>query len=278
MAKKAKKCPFCGAVLKKENFNRHLSKVHGDLSEKEFRRKGLKRPTAVVSERGQKRKEIKKVEIKKRKKKRQASTIIAIVVVIVIISLVGVFMYQNLDSGNGTNGGTNGNGGNGGGNPVAIMSTSLGTIKIELYRDAAPVTAGNFISLANNGFYNGLIFHRVMPGFVAQGGGFYPDGEHKNASQIAWENTGHTNDQYTLAMARTGEANDPASSGTATSQFFINLADNTNLDRPASAYPYVVFGKVMEGFDVVDTIGNLSTDTNDWPDNPPVINSVVIQE
>jgi cyclophilin family peptidyl-prolyl cis-trans isomerase len=84
------------------------------------------------------------------------------------------------------------------------------------------------------------------------------------------------NTKYSIAMARSGDANNVSYSGTATSQFFINLKDNPDLDD--YSYPYVVFGRVIEGFSVVDAIAALPTDTNGWPDDPPVITSIVIQE
>ncbi|UCE39691.1 MAG: peptidylprolyl isomerase [Thermoplasmata archaeon] len=156
------------------------------------------------------------------------------------------------------------------------MTTTLGTIKIELDTEKAPDTAGNFIDLANSNFYNGIIFHRVIAGFVIQGGGFTSDETKKTADSIPWENTGLLNSRYTISMARSGDPNSEADSGTGSSQFFINLADNTNLD--SYAYPYVVFGRVIEGFSVVDDIAALPTDSNDWPDDPPVITTVVIED
>jgi cyclophilin family peptidyl-prolyl cis-trans isomerase len=142
----------------------------------------------------------------------------------------------------------------GDGKTIAVMSTTLGTIKIELYMQQAPITAGNFRDLVADGFYNGLIFHRVIADFVIQSGGFKSDGSQQTAPQIPWENTGLKNKEYTLSMARSGDANDEDYSGTATSQFFINTKDNPSLDYPQVAFPYVVFGKVVEGQGVVDTI------------------------
>jgi len=275
-----KECPFCGAEVKRNNFNRHLRRVHSELEEEEFEKEGLAMPVVAVTTSKLERDEKKKTESRKRRMKRKASRIAMIVAFIVIISVVGVFVYQNISSNNESNegnGGTNGNGG--GGNPVAVMTTSLGTIKIELYTDWAPDTVGNFINLANSSFYDGLIFHRVVPDFVIQGGGFTPEGQKRDASSIPYEYTGYKNKRYTIAMARSGDPNSQSDSGSASSQFFINLNNNSNLDD--LAYPYVVFGKVVDGFNVVDTIGALSTGTyylmSDWPDNPPVIHSVTIQ-
>ncbi|UCG71158.1 MAG: peptidylprolyl isomerase [Thermoplasmata archaeon] len=160
------------------------------------------------------------------------------------------------------------------------MTTTLGTIKIELDTEKAPNTAGSFIDLANSGFYNGIIFHRVVPDFVIQGGGFTADGNQKSSDQIPWEGTGLQNTRYTIAMARSGNPDSESDSGTATSQFFINTVDNPSLDN--YAYPFVVFGRVIEGFSVADAIEALPTGTyngmEDWPDDPPVITSVVIED
>jgi cyclophilin family peptidyl-prolyl cis-trans isomerase len=284
LAKKRKKCPFCGADVNKENLERHFLKVHGELSKEDFKKEGLKKPSGT---RGKKKprkvgKRVSKKGAKIYNTKRNA--VIAAIVLIIIVSLVGAIIYQNLDQNGEPNGELNEepNGeipdnGNGETNlPVAIMTTTLGTIKIELDTEKAPETAGNFIDLTNSGFYNGIIFHRVIAGYVIQGGGFTEDGDQKNAGQIPWENTGLKNTKYSIAMARSGDANNASYSGTATSQFFINLKDNSNLDD--YTYPYVVFGRVIEGFSVVDAIATLSTDSSDWPDDPPVITSVVIEE
>jgi cyclophilin family peptidyl-prolyl cis-trans isomerase len=114
---------------------------------------------------------------------------------------------------------------------------------------------------------------------MIQGGGFTSDGNQESASNIPWENTGLVNRKYTISMARSGDPDSQADSGSGSSQFFINTVDNANLD--SYSYPYVVFGKVVDGFNVVETIEALSTGTyygmSDWPDNPPVINNVVIE-
>jgi cyclophilin family peptidyl-prolyl cis-trans isomerase len=277
MAKDMKECPFCGVEVKKNNFDKHVRKVHADLSAKELEKEGLAKP--AKSARKEQREEEKKVEARKRAKRREMRFVAVGIIIIVIISVVGVIVYENMTQGSESGGGTTTNGGGGGGNPVAVMVTTMGTIKIELYEDTAPETAGNFILLAETGFYDGLIFHRVVPGFVIQGGGFEPDGTQRSAAMLPWEDTGHKNNRYTIAMARSGDPNSQADSGSATSQFFINLADNANLD--SYDYPYVVFGRVIEGQSVVDAIGALPTGTQhgmgDWPDNPPVINSVTIE-
>jgi cyclophilin family peptidyl-prolyl cis-trans isomerase len=277
LAKKRKKCPFCGAEVNKDNFNRHFLKVHGDLDERDFKIKGYKKPIGLG---GKKTRKVGKRESKKGYKitNTRRNAVIAVIVMIVIVSLVGALMYQNLDQ-NGEPTDEITNNGNGGGNmTIATMTTTLGTIKIELNTVRAPATAQNFIDLANSGFYNGIIFHRVIPGFVIQGGGFISDGTTKNSEQIPWENTGLHNTEYSISMARSGDANSESDSGTGSSQFFINLVDNHDLD--SYSYPYVVFGRVIEGFSVVDAIGALPTGTyngmSDWPDDPPVITSIVI--
>lgn len=126
------------------------------------------------------------------------------------------------------------------------MQTSLGALVIEVDEQNAPETAANFLQYVDDGFFDGLIFHRVIPGFVIQGGGFSPDmQERKTRAPIINEaNNGRKNAKYTLSMART---NDPNS---ATSQFFINLANNAALDYSAANPGYAVFGEVVEGQEV----------------------------
>jgi cyclophilin family peptidyl-prolyl cis-trans isomerase len=268
MPEKLKKCPFCGAEVGRDKFSKHLRKVHADLDSEEFKEKGMAKPTKADDKKKIEREE-KKREFAERRKKR---AIAAVIVIIIVLSVAGVIVYQ----GNILEGGL---GGLTGGGTVAVMQTSMGMIKIRLYTDKAPNTARNFINLARNGFYNGLIFHRVVSNFVIQGGGYTSSGGEKSSSQIPWEQTGYKNNKYTLAMARSGSADQASDSGTATSQFFINLKDNSNLD--SYAFPYVVFGVVIEGSGVVDAIGALPTGTHagmsDWPLKPPVISSVTIQ-
>lgn len=139
-----------------------------------------------------------------------------------------------------------------------LMKTNIGEIKLELYPDKAPVTVENFVSYVKDDFYNGLIFHRVINGFMIQGGGFDENllqKETKAPIKIESDN-GLKNDRGTIAMART---NDPNS---ATSQFFINLVDNNflNFRSPdVTGYGYAVFGKVTDGMDVVDKIATVPT-------------------
>jgi len=141
--------------------------------------------------------------------------------------------------------------------PVVGMETSMGTIKIELYPHQAPATVENFLGYVNDKFYDGTIFHRVIPTFLIQGGGMVPGlREKQTKAPIKNESAnGLSNQKYTLAMARTGVPD------SATSQFFINLKDNQFLDRANSrdGVGYCVFGKVIEGQDVVDKIAKVKT-------------------
>lgn len=142
--------------------------------------------------------------------------------------------------------------------PLVVIETSMGTIKAELWPDKAPETVANFLKYADDKFYDDLIFHRVMSGFMIQGGGFTADMKEKTArAQIKNEaRTNVSNERGTLAMARRG---DPDS---ATCQFFINHANNSDgLDKgkASDGFGYCVFGKVIEGMDVVDKIAGVKT-------------------
>jgi peptidyl-prolyl cis-trans isomerase A (cyclophilin A) len=162
-------------------------------------------------------------------------------------------------------------------NPVVVMETSLGNVKIELYPQKAPVTVKNFLDYVNSGFYNATIFHRVINGFMIQGGGFTADLQPKpTKAPIKNEaDNGLKNDRGTIAMARTGDPN------SATAQFFINVVDNQGLNRPSpDGFGYAVFGKVIEGMDVVDKIKAVPTGFSkgfrDVPQTPVVIKSVKV--
>ncbi|HEV3440896.1 MAG TPA: peptidylprolyl isomerase [Gemmata sp.] len=166
-------------------------------------------------------------------------------------------------------------------NPIVVMETSMGTIKIELFEDKAPVTVKNFLSYVEDKHYDGLIFHRVIETFMIQGGGFEPGlkKEKKTKDPIKNESDNSlSNTRGTLAMARTSEPN------SATSQFFINVKDNTFLDRAMARdkVGYCVFGRVIEGMDVVDKIKAVKTSTkmgmDDVPDNDVVIKSVRLKD
>jgi cyclophilin family peptidyl-prolyl cis-trans isomerase len=141
------------------------------------------------------------------------------------------------------------------------LETTKGDIIIKLYPDKAPITVKNFLDYVNSGFYEGTIFHRVIEGFMVQGGGYASDGKEKQTNHaIKLEsNNGLKNTRGTIAMART---NVPDS---ATSQFFINTADNDFLNYGVRDRGYAVFGEVIEGMDVVDEIGSVATDASDRP-------------
>jgi peptidyl-prolyl cis-trans isomerase A (cyclophilin A) len=126
---------------------------------------------------------------------------------------------------------------------------------VELFADKAPISVKNFLGYVEAGFYDGTIFHRVIPDFMVQCGGFTPDmAQKKTGAPIKNEaDNGLSNEPYTLAMARTSDIN------SATSQFFINLADNVFLDNGKRDFGYAVFGKVAKGTDVVDKIGEVKT-------------------
>ena len=148
--------------------------------------------------------------------------------------------------------------------PIVLLETTLGTVKIEVFTDKAPITAKNFLDYASSGFYTDTIFHRAVPNFVIQGGGYLESMEQKT-TKAAIENeskNGLKNLRGTLSMAR---YDDPHS---ATSQFFINLDDNAHLDPPAGGWGYAVFAKVVEGMDVVDKIGAARTRTRSVKGTP----------
>ena len=148
------------------------------------------------------------------------------------------------------------------------LDTTLGTIRVELDEAKAPRSAANFLDYVRKGHYDGTVFHRVIPGFMVQGGGFEPGMQQKSvAAPIANEaNNGVKNKHYTLAMARTS---DPHS---ATAQFFINAADNAFLDFKAEnsqGWGYAVFGRVVSGQDVVDKIAAVPTSRKGFHDDVP---------
>jgi cyclophilin family peptidyl-prolyl cis-trans isomerase len=157
--------------------------------------------------------------------------------------------------------------------PSVEMQTSLGTIVIELDSQKAPLTVANFLKYANDGFYNATIFHRVIKGFMIQGGGFTQDMQQKTTNKPL-ENeakNGLKNDRGTIAMART---NAPHS---ATAQFFINHKNNAMLDFPGQdGWGYAVFGKVISGMEVVDKIAQSPTASQDVPVKPIIIQSVKV--
>ena len=156
-------------------------------------------------------------------------------------------------------------------NPVVVMDTSMGTIKIELYPDKAPQTVKNFLGYVDDKFYDGTVFHRVIPGFMIQGGGFEPGMKEKQTkSPIKNESdNGLANERGTIAMARTS---DPDS---ATAQFFINVKDNPGLNASGGRPGYAVFGKVIDGMDVADKIVNVQTTTRGRNENVPETDVII---
>ncbi len=168
-------------------------------------------------------------------------------------------------------------------NPIATIETNQGNITLELFADQMPVTVGNFVDLANKGFYNDTKFHRVIPNFMIQGG----DPNTRDQSEMTWGTGGPgyaiadehvagellTNSRGTIAMANSG----PNSGG---SQWFINLVDNSYLDfdkQPLQS-KHPVFGRVTEGIEIVDAIGNSPTKERDVPVEPIVITAITITE
>jgi cyclophilin family peptidyl-prolyl cis-trans isomerase len=155
--------------------------------------------------------------------------------------------------------------------PVVVLETSMGRIRIGLNKDKAPVTVNNFIQYVRSGHYDGVIFHRVIPGFMIQGGGFEADmTERPTRPSIRNEaRNGLRNLRGTIAMART---NAPDS---ATAQFFVNLKDNASLDFGIRGAGYAVFGEVLEGMDVVDKIALVPTGTKGAFGDVPTIPIVI---
>ena len=165
-------------------------------------------------------------------------------------------------------------------NQIATWTTNKGTFKIELFEDQMPITTANFIKLAKSGFYDNSKFHRIIDGFMVQGGD--PNSKSANESTYGTGGPGYTikdefvkglsNVRGTIAMANTGQ---PNSGG---SQFFINLVDNVGLDfdKPPMESSHPVFGKVISGMDVVDAIGKTKTKPGDVPVDPVIIQSITI--
>jgi len=158
--------------------------------------------------------------------------------------------------------------------PLVQMQTSAGNLEIELFDEQAPKTVANFLHYAQQGYYEGTIFHRVIPGFMIQGGGFTQDMQKKPTDAPIENESGNglSNNAGTLSMART---NDPNS---ATTQFFINSVDNPRLDARGNQPGYAVFGRVVKGMDVVNEISNTPTTVRpphrDVPQTPIIILAV----
>jgi peptidyl-prolyl cis-trans isomerase A (cyclophilin A) len=155
------------------------------------------------------------------------------------------------------------------GNPVVVIETTAGTITAELFKDRAPVSVENFLQYVRDGHYGGTVWHRVVPGFMIQGGGYTAEMVEK-ATRAPIQNeatNGLSNRRGTLAMARLQSAR------SATAQFYINVATNAALDHRGFSpgdFGYAVFGRVLEGMDVVDRIASVKTGTKDGMDDVPV--------
>jgi peptidyl-prolyl cis-trans isomerase B (cyclophilin B) len=161
-------------------------------------------------------------------------------------------------------------------NPLVRLETSLGEITVELYPDKAPATVANFLQYVREGVYDGTIFHRVINGFMIQGGGLDANLNPKPArAPIQNEaDNGLTNQPYTVAMARTSDPN------SATNQFFINVADNKSLNHTAKTpqgWGYAVFGQVVQGREVVDQIKAVATGNRDGFQNVPLTPVVIVK-
>ena len=158
-------------------------------------------------------------------------------------------------------------------NPKVALTTSKGVIVLELNAAKAPLTVQNFLTYVQEGFYAGTVFHRVIPGFMIQGGGMDESMAQKEGhAPIKNEaDNGLKNDKYTIAMARTGEIN------SATSQFFINTGDNKFLNHGARDFGYAVFGRVVKGQEVVDAINAVATGSQGMHDDVPVAPVIIVK-
>lgn len=159
-------------------------------------------------------------------------------------------------------------------NPMVVIDTNKGKITLELYPEKAPLSVENFLTYVKKDQFKATTFHRVISGFMIQGGGFLASGGRIDTlSSIQNESrNGVSNRRGTIAMARTGAPH------SATRQFFINHKDNDFLDAKGSNWGYAVFGKVTQGMDVVDTIAAVPTARQDKPINPVIINSITVME
>jgi peptidyl-prolyl cis-trans isomerase A (cyclophilin A) len=188
---------------------------------------------------------------------------IALILIAIVIVVVAFVILQNQPS--------NPNNGTSAGNPIAVFNTNLGTFKVELFEDKMPDTVDNFVKLVNDGFYNGLIFHRIGDNFMIQGGGYYPNGTRKSSpyGNIPFETSDVKHVDGAISMASTG-----AKVG-GSSEFFICDGAQTFLDGN-----YAAFGATIEGIDVVRTIAAQPfTDSGDGtgrPNSDIIINSITI--
>jgi cyclophilin family peptidyl-prolyl cis-trans isomerase len=157
-------------------------------------------------------------------------------------------------------------------NPVVVLDTSMGQIKVELFADKAPITVQNFLGYVDDKFYDGTIFHRVIDGFMVQGGGFEPGLKEKKTKLPIKNEAGNglSNARGTIAMARTDKPD------SATAQFYINVVDNGyRLDRTPRNAGYCVFGKVIDGLDVVDKIKEVRTGEQNGFEDVPVQDVII---
>jgi cyclophilin family peptidyl-prolyl cis-trans isomerase len=207
---------------------------------------------------------------------------IALVLIVVAIAVVAFVILQNSASD------THNNNGSTTGNPIAVFDTSLGTFKVELFIDKVPITAGNFIDLSNSGYYNGVIFHRVIPNFMIQGGDPLGDGTgghaakyHEGYGTSTTPDTWVIPDEFLAELSNVRGTISMANRGpnTGGSQFFINVVDNTNLDynKEPLTSAHAVFGKVIEGMNVVDEISQVDTGSDTKPDVDVIIYSITIE-
>ena len=184
----------------------------------------------------------------------------AVFIVIVILIIGAVFYYAKQGNGEIT---------------IAVLKTNYGDITLQLYTDKMPITAGNFIKLIEEGFYDGTTFHRVIPNFMIQGGDPLGNGLGGPGYTIEDEFVvGLSNVRGTISMANTGQ---PNSGG---SQFFINVVDNTGLDFDKEPFSskHPVFGKVVSGMEVVDIIANVPTDDSDKPLAVVTVEKVIVKK
>lgn len=191
---------------------------------------------------------------------------IALVIIVIVIAVVAFVIILNSSSNTAKNNGSTT------GNPIAVFNTSLGTFKVELFKDKMPTTVNNFVKLVNDGFYNGVIFHRIGDNFMIQGGGYYPNGTRKTSpyGNIPFETSDVKHVDGAISMASTG-----AKVGGA-AEFFICDGAQTFLDGN-----YAAFGVVIEGIDVVHTIAAQPQDKSESetvgkPTTDIIINSITI--
>jgi cyclophilin family peptidyl-prolyl cis-trans isomerase len=157
--------------------------------------------------------------------------------------------------------------------PQVLLKTSMGDIVLELYPDKAPKSVENFIAYVKAGHYNGTVFHRVINGFMIQGGGYDRNGTEKSTREPVQNEAGNglRNDRGWISMARTSAPH------SATAQFFINVVDNDRLNYPSfDGWGYATFGKVIKGMDVVDKIKSVPTGARDVPQQPVIIQSATL--